>query len=136
MVDAARLKISGVVASGLGKGAYFIALGWVRERLTELMGAAPYPGTLNLRVDSEWCDRLFAERQRFVPILPPGADNCPGYLAAVQLRAAQSVELEAWAVLPDATVHGDVIEIVSPHFLRRHLKLEDGDRVEIRVQFS
>jgi riboflavin kinase len=136
MADSVRLEISGVVASGLGKGAHFIALDWVKARLIELMGAAPYPGTLNVRVAGELRDRLFAGHHRFAPILPPGEGNCPGYLAAVRLRGAGQEELGAWAVLPDATVHGDIIEIVSPHFLRQRLQVADGDRIEIFVEIS
>jgi CTP-dependent riboflavin kinase len=141
MADAAVLRISGEVASGLGKGAYFIQLEWVRARLAEVMGAPPFPGTLNLRVAADARGQLFAARQRLAPILPPDAGNCPGYLASVHLRAAAPGargvrEVVAWAVLPEATAHADIIEIVSPHFLREHLSLGDGDRIELLVRIS
>lgn len=130
------MEIPGIVASGLGKGAYFVALDWVQARLLELMGTLPYPGTLNLRVAPESRDLLFAQRQRFAPIMPPGEQNCPGYLVAVSLRGAAQVETPAWAVIPDATAHADIIEIVSPHFLRERLALTDGDCLHLAVRFA
>ena len=99
------------------------------------MGAPPYPGTLNLRVESAAREQLFRRRKQFAPILPPGADNCPGYLAAAQLHHAGQVQ-DVWAVLPDATVHADIIEVVSPHCLREHLHLRDGDELKLHVTIS
>lgn len=128
------LQISGVVCSGLGKGAYFVQLEWVRSRLRELMGAPPFPGTLNLRVAGEQRERLFAERKRFSPILAPGEEFCPGYLAVVLLTGPEQPSLRAWVVLPEASEHPDMIEIVSPHFLRELLLLKDGDRLELGIE--
>jgi riboflavin kinase len=127
------LAISGEVASGLGKGAYFIGIDWVQSSLSQLMGAQPYPGTLNICIAKELCNQLFAMRTCFSPLAAPGATECSAYVVSVVLRTQQELELDAWAVLPDATVHADILEIVSPHFLREHLALKNGDKLHLRV---
>lgn len=137
MAGGGVLEIAGEVVSGLGRGAYFVQLEWVRSRLGELMGAPPFAGTLNLRVQPRLRDQLFAARRRFLPILPPGEGSCPGYVLEVQLRAPAGPQAaagrlaDAWAVLPEATAHADIIEVVSPYYLREHLRLADGDRLDL-----
>ena len=133
---ARSLDIPGVVSSGLGKGAYFISLAWVQTRLIELIGVKPYPGTLNLRVPNDLRDELFALRKLFTPVLAPHGGICPAYLLAVNLRPTAGPEVAAWAVLPEATVHADTIEVVSQYSLRDHLGLKDGDQVELKVRIN
>ncbi len=126
--------IPGAVASGLGKGALFVSIEWVRSRLTELMGIPPFPGTLNVRVAPQIWAALFAQRTRFDLVSEPGmAGSCPGYLAAITLRTHSESVQQAWVILPEVTVHTDFLEIVSPHHLRNMLGLSDGDFLEVIV---
>lgn len=136
MANADSLVIPGVVTSGLGKGAHFVSLDWVQARLSELMGARPYAGTLNLRVPSDLRDELFSLRRQFDPVAAPGEAKCAGYLVALSLRLQSGRTIKAWAVMPELTAHPDTIELVSPHFLREHLALRDGDRLHLVVSLS
>jgi len=130
------LLISGVVASGLGKGGYFISLAWVQARLTELMGERPFPGTLNLRITPEARDELFRHREQFAPVIAPDDAACPGYLAGIALKNSRGEQLQAWAILPESTVHADVLEIVSQYHLRERMALHDGDCVTVDISLS
>jgi len=44
------VSLRGVVASGLGQGAQFMAIPWVRDGIRRLIGFDAYPGTLNVRL--------------------------------------------------------------------------------------
>jgi len=45
-------KITGVVFTDLGQGASFMGLEWVQRVIRERVGFTPYPGTLNLSLES------------------------------------------------------------------------------------
>ena len=124
------MKLRGIVASGIGQGAQFLALDWVQRELREKLGLTPFPGTLNLRVAPAERDALFAQREQFLRIADPSSPECPGYLAPVTLRA-NGHTCDAWMILPEKTIHADVLEIISSHNLRDTLRLCDGDVVEL-----
>ena len=47
-----KWSLEGAVRSGLGRGAEFTQLDWVREQFVGAAGVDPHPGTLNLAIDS------------------------------------------------------------------------------------
>ncbi len=129
--DAAPFKTTGRVASGIGRGAEFLQIAWVREELRQKLGLTPFPGTLNLRVEPPARATLFARRQSFLRIADPAAPTCPGYLQRVTLRANGQVCHSAYLILPELTMYKDVLEVIAAENLRQTLRLQDGDRVEI-----
>jgi CTP-dependent riboflavin kinase len=57
------LVLVGEACSGLGEGASFTALEWVRREFLSKLGFEPYPGTFNLRMggaDWEAAKRIMA----------------------------------------------------------------------------
>ena len=44
--------IEGTVVTGRGEGAAFTQLEWARQQFVERLGIDPFPGTLNLILDS------------------------------------------------------------------------------------
>jgi len=124
------MKFQGRVASGVGQGAQFLALDWVQRELLRLIGLAPFPGTLNLRVAPEMRDALLAQREQFLRIADPASPDCPGYLKKVTLRAHGRICDSAWLILPEKTLHADILEFIAASPLRATLALNDGDRVE------
>lgn len=124
------MTFSGQVVSGLGNGAKFLGLDWVRRALREGLGLEPFPGTLNLRVPPAARDRLVAQRERFVRIADAASPDCPGYLRRVSLCAHGRSCAEVWLILPEKAVYNDVLEFIAAVRLRDHLRLSDGDVVE------
>jgi riboflavin kinase len=124
------MTFAGQVVTGLGNGAKFLRLAWVRRELREKLGLEPFPGTLNLRVLPTARANLVAQRERFVRITDPSSPDCPGYLLRVSLRANGRVCGEVWLILPEKTIHDDVLEFIAAVRLREHMRLSDGDVVE------
>ena len=122
--------LQGVLTSGLGQGAYFTRLEWVRRAIRRMIGFDPYPGTLNLRlVDA---DMLFAWRRiREGPALlltPPPPERCGARLFPVVVAP----DILAAVVVPDVTRHGDdVLELLAGVHVRSALGLEDDDHVRL-----
>lgn len=128
------MKVSGIVTSGAGQGAKFLALDWVAAQIQHHLTLTSFPGTLNLRVERAVRAALFAQRHGFLRIADPSAPDCPGYLKKVGLRANGRRCDEAWVILPEKTMYDDVLEIISAYNLRETLALKDGDPVEIELQ--
>ena len=119
------------MASGLGRGAQFLAIEWVLRELQSKAGLTPFPGTLNLRISpSEW-DSLYARRASFLKIEDPSAAGCPGYLRRVRLAANGHTYSSAYLILPELTMYKDVLEIIAAENLRQKLRLKDGDVVRV-----
>jgi len=54
------INMEGTVFSGLGEGAYYMSLDGYKEQFVKKLGFSPYPGTLNIRLDS----RYIKEREK------------------------------------------------------------------------
>ena len=130
------MKFSGRVTRGVGQGARFLALEWVQRELQQKVGLTPFPGTLNLQVTPEIRDALFGRRHSLLQIADASAPECPGYLARTTLRAHGITLQSAYLILPEQTVHNNVIEIIAPVSLREALHIPDGEAVEVEIQMD
>ena len=125
----ATLKIEGTVTSGSGTGKFYLGLQWVKERLREVTGYTPYPGTLNLLIQDEesQCALDFLRKHPGFPIRPQS-----GYYAG-RFFKAKADGIDCLVVVPDAARVSDIMELASEVNLRKALKLEDGDRLRVEV---
>lgn len=126
-----RLNLDGSVLSGLGRGAQFLALEWVRLELRLKLALECFPGTLNLRISEQVWSELYARRNSFLKIADPSSASCPGFLKGVTLRAHGRVYSPAYLILPELTMYKDVLEIIAADHLRQKLGLQDGDVVRV-----
>jgi riboflavin kinase len=106
------VSLRGVVASGLGQGAQFMAVPWVREGIRRLIGFDPYSGTLNVRLVDP--DALVAWRRiregSALRLVPPPPETCGARL----FRAVVAPDVSAAIVVPDVTRYGDdTLELVA-----------------------
>lgn len=127
--------IAGMVFSDRGEGARFVALEWVRCALRERLGFEAYPGTLNLRLDTEqaretW--RCFLAREPGLA-LPARPGFCRARLFPARVVAASGAVGGA-VLLPEVEGYPEAkIEVVAPLRLKQHLGLQDGDRVTLEL---
>jgi riboflavin kinase len=125
-------SLAGLVTSGLGQGAYFMSLPWVRDAVQGLIGFAPYPGTLNLRLDSDTV-RVWRQIQDgpAVVLAPPPTEACGARLFPALIGA----DVEAAVIVPDVTGYrDDTLELVAAVHLRSVLRLRDEDRVSLQIR--
>ena len=127
-------KITGVIYSDLGQAGGFMKLDWVRETLLEKLGFVPYPGTLNLRLESEkemaaWRE-LNGGKEGF-DITPPDPSFC---LARCFLVEIEGIYRGA-VIRPQVDGYPpDKLEVIAPLRLKDGLKLKDGDRITIEFK--
>jgi riboflavin kinase len=125
-------SLEGVVASGVGQGAQFMGIPWVGEAVDRLVGFAPYPGTLNVRlVDAATVEAWRAIQEGPALVLSPlPPETCGARL----FRVVVAPDVDAAIIVPDITRYGiDTLELVASVHLRAHLGLRDGDRVTLRM---
>lgn len=120
------MEISGVILSGIGKGAYFTTIDWVVQQCREMLGFTPFPGTLNVRVHDMECDKLDRLcRETTLRLVPDNPAFCSAPIQQVTVWG-----LPAAIVFPaeEVRVHEHrIIEIISSQNLKQTLGLKDGD---------
>ncbi len=130
-VEAATLALAGEACSGLGEGASFTALDWVRREFLAKLGFEPYPGTFNLRMRGpEWAAarRLLAQ-EAGIGITPEA-----GFCAAKCFHVVIAGCITGAVVFPEVAGYpDDKFEVISAVPVRQALGLADGDRVAVSV---
>ncbi|UCG71470.1 MAG: HAD-IA family hydrolase [Chromatiales bacterium] len=125
----AKWHFNGWVITGLGQGAGFTSLDWVREAFRAQLGIELHPGTLNLRPESP-ADLATWSRVQTGPALTIAgqAGACDARCFPVRLAD----RLPAAIVLPEVDGYADdQVELVAALPVREHLGLADGDRVAV-----
>jgi riboflavin kinase len=128
------LSFSGKVISGLREGAYYISLPGYKRQFISLLDFEPFPGTLNLKLSGEDVERKRELRLSDGLTVSGFEQGRRTYGGAKCFRARVNGEHLAAALSIERTHHDDtVLELISPHNLRRLLKLKDGDDVKVEV---
>ncbi len=128
-------EIRGKVFAGLGEGAYYVSLRGYRRQFVNLLGFDPYPGTLNLRLDSPQDRRLRRDLERHSSINIEGfEDGHRTYGWAKCYPAEINDGLRGAVIILERTHYDDsVLELISPVNIREALQLKDGEIVSVRI---
>ena len=127
----------GRVFSGSGRGAYYVGHPGYVKRFKKLLGYAPFPGTLNVRLDSEEDIR----QRRRLRLRGEGLRIEEFHVAGERFSAVNCfkgrLEEQAVALLIVAITEYDdsVLELVSPVNLREKLRLKDGSAVAPTIEY-
>jgi len=127
------VELEGVVSSGLYEGAYYISKDGYRLQIIDKLGFDPYPGTLNVTVTGENLEKKrHVERGPGVRI-EGFSDGERSFGACTCYPLVLNDEVEGALLVADRSIHEpEVLEIVSPHYIRKRLELSDGDKVRVR----
>jgi len=129
------LTIEGTVFSGLGEGAYYVTREAYRRQFIEKLGFDPYPGTLNLKLTTEYDVEAAADLESYPAIVIEGFKNENRTYGPVRCFHALVNNREKGAVVMALRSHYNmsVLEVIAPVYLRGKLKLKDGSRVKVTV---
>lgn len=129
----ARLSISGIVASGLGEGRYYLSQPGYVLQFTERLGYTPYPGTLNVRVDDAAL-RTLSVVGGWHGIRIDGFEAAGRTFGGAQCHPARMNGRACHLIRPDRSHYEDVVEFIAAERLRDTLHVQDGEPV--RVDFE
>jgi riboflavin kinase len=129
------LTLEGVLFSGLGEGAYYIGKDGYRKQFIEKLGFDPYPGTLNLKLTTDYDLKTMAEVGNYPGVEIEGFKNETRSFGNVRCYPAIINNKVKGAVLTAMRTHynSSVLEIIAPTFLRGSLKLKDGNKVKVEI---
>ncbi len=130
-----KYTFHGRVFSGSGKGSYYVGHPEYKKRFLKLLGYVPYPGTLNVKLDS---GEEIEERRRMrlgKKALWIGEFRHRGErFSAVNCFRGRMAEQRVALLIVDITHYDDsVLELISPVYLREKLGLMDGSEVSARI---
>ncbi len=129
------ITLEGTAFTGLGEGAYYISKEQYRKQFIEKLGFDPYPGTLNLRLTTEYDMRTRNELEAYPAIEVEGFTNESRTFGHVKCYPIIIENKVKGTLILALRSHYDtsVLEIIAPVFLRKHLKLKDGHKVKVEV---
>jgi len=129
------LTLEGIVFSGLGEGAYYVMKDAYRKQFIEKLGFDPYPGTLNLKLVTDYDVKTRSELDSYPAIELEGFKSEERTYGPVKCYPAVIENKEKGAIISAIRTHYDssVVEIIAPVCLRKHLNLKDGHKVKIEV---
>lgn len=127
--------LQGVVFSGLGEGAYYVKQDGYQKQFIEKLGFYPYPGTLNVRLTSEYDIKAKRELEDYPAVEIEGFKNELRTFGPVKCyptfvnNKAKGASIFALRTHYDASV----LEIIAPQYLRNQLKIRDGQKVKLEI---
>ena len=126
------MRIKGTIVSGTGEGRHYLVKEEYKTQCEKNLGFAPFPGTLNIRIDREDIKK-FRTLKKQEGILLHGFKKNSKVFGNVKCFKAVLNERKIMVVIPEKSSYTDVMEIISDKNLRKELNLKDGDAVEVEV---
>jgi riboflavin kinase len=129
------ITLEGVVFTGLGEGAYYISKERYRKQFIEKLGFDPYPGTLNLKLSTDYDFKTRSELEAYPAIEIEGFRNESRTFGPVKCYPAIIENKVKGALVSALRTHYDasVVELIAPVYLRKHLNLKDGHKVKVEI---
>jgi len=122
-----KIIVKGVVTSGLGKGGYYVSKEPYYSFFSRIFKEKPFPGTLNVILND--ADGVSLKLSK---LFRPRAGGAIRFSYGFVKRGEKI--FPCVIVRPELSRHPpNVIELVSPVYLRKALNLRDGDLVEIII---
>ena len=129
------ITIEGVLFSGLGEGAYYVNKEGYRKQFMEKLGFDPYPGTLNIKLTTEYDNKVLSELETYPAVELEGFQDESRTFGPVKCYPAIINNRVKGAVIYAMRSHygSSVLEIVSSVYLRTALNLKDGNKVKVEI---
>jgi len=122
----------------LGEGEYYTTLEGYKRQFEAKLGFTPFPGTLNLRLNSQGiAAREILDVRKGIEIEGFESEKRTfggGKCFPCKIICDRAAGIKSAVIIPDRTHYPeDVLEIISPVYLRCELQLRDGDEISARV---
>ncbi len=126
-----NVVLKGKVFEGVGEGGRFLSIPEYKNQIKKKMHFDPYPGTLNIRLSEEE-----ARKRASLPTLE--FEYIQGFIkegkkyGGIYVKKCYINGVEGAIIIPVKSRYGfDVIELISPYYLRKKLKIKDGSTIEV-----
>ena len=130
-----HLELNGSVISGLGEGAYYMALNGYTKQFKAKIGYVPFPGTLNIKLNHLQATQIIQQLDELDNVeIDPFSDGkrTYGWVKCFHVTLNNSNKCEL--IRLERTHHdSSVIELISKNNLRKTARLQTGSKVTVRI---
>lgn len=137
LAESRKIVMWGKVVSGMFDGKYYMSLYGYSEKIKSKLGFKPYPGTLNIKLntmdDSQYKEKLSVMKG----IEIPGFKKDERTFGSVKCFPSKILGVKGAVIIPERSHYGpEVLEVISSFNLRKKLKLTNGSRVKIELTLT
>jgi len=127
-----KVYFKGKVVSGMGEGRYYTEQSGYVNQFKEKLGFIPFPGTLNVEIEHVERNKLRLLKNYSAIIIDEFKTDDRTFGSARCFRAKVD-NTNGAIILPIRSHYSNILEFISPHYLREKLSLKDGDEVKIVI---
>lgn len=132
------LNFEGEIISGMGEGSYYMSLPGYKQRFKEKLGYEPYPGTLNIKLNS----KLYVDRKKEILKLPSilidgfsDKTRTYGWVKCYPAMLNESKDINGTILILERTHYDDtIIEVIAPFSIKDKFNLDNGDLIKFKVK--
>ena len=130
-----HLELNGSVISGLGEGAYYMALDGYTEQFKVKIGYIPFPGTLNIKLNQLQTTQIIQQLDELdSTVIEPFSDGKRTYGWVKCFHATLNNSIKCEVIRLERTHHdSSVIELISKTSLRKTARLKTGSKVRVKI---
>ena len=132
------VKLEGKLVSGMGEGAYYMALQGYTKQFKSKIGYIPFPGTLNIKLDKKIYQNAIRQFEGYKGVKINGfADKKRTYGWVKCFAGTVNDSIKCELIIPERTHHDDsIIELISKFCIREAGNLKDGSKVSININLE
>lgn len=131
------IDFEGHIITGMGEGAYYMSLKGYKQQFKEKLGYEPYPGTLNIKLNSSSYVEAKKEMLKYPSITIEGFSDQSrtfGWVKCYPAYINDSVNMNSSILILERTHYDDsIIEIIAPFSIKEQFSLKNGDFIKLKV---
>jgi len=131
------IDFEGHIITGMGEGAYYMSLNGYKQQFKEKLGYEPYPGTLNIKLNSMLYVEAKKEMLKYPSIDIEGFSDQSrtfGWVKCYPAYINDSVDINSSILILERTHYDDsIIEIIAPFSIKEQFSLKNGDYIKLKV---
>jgi riboflavin kinase len=131
------IDFEGHIITGMGEGAYYMSLKGYKQQFKEKLGYEPYPGTLNIKLNSSSYVEAKKEMLKYPSITIEGFSDKSrtfGWVKCYPAYINDSVNINSSILILERTHYDDsIIEIIAPFSIKEQFSLKNGDFIKLKV---
>jgi riboflavin kinase len=131
------IDFEGQIITGMGEGAYYMSLNGYKKQFKEKLGYEPYPGTLNIKLNSMSFIEAKKEMLKYPSITIDGFSDQSrtfGWVKCYPACINDSLNINSSILILERTHYDDsIIEIIAPFSVKEQFSLKNGDYIKLKV---
>jgi riboflavin kinase len=131
------IDFEGHIITGMGEGAYYMSLNGYKKQFKEKLGYEPYPGTLNIKLNSMLFVEARKEMLKYPSINIEGFSDQSrtfGWVKCYPASINDSKNINSSILILERTHYDDsIIELIAPFSIKEQFSLKNGDYVKLKV---